>query len=293
MDGRDNIQSLLVLRKLTRAIAGSLRSQLAGHLKALTPILRPEMVFGKLIQGGQKEWIVKSDQALKELRTLYEGLAPKAPFHLRTDLMPPFDLGGLSVEITPAEYTHVVESGPSSRKITVRRPLTWTVSYAGFTPPLFRQLLDSRTRPPNELQRFLLAYLTMHLVTKMQPGVVNIFSDLRFPVTTAKDPEFGDLPMTQITAAIETERPADAVIIESAELTGMDGFEEVVRVEDIQRLRDPLQGATARHCEAADSRLDLLLKFSAPRPALPTGDWKIGPCRPLGRRPRGHIQGHR
>jgi hypothetical protein len=175
------------------------------------------------------------------LRNLYEGLAPKGPFHLRSDLTPPFELGGLSLEITPAEYTHVVESGAGSRKITVRCPLTWTVSYAGFTPSQFRQLLESRTRPPNELQRFILAYLTMHLVTKMQPGVVNVLSDLRFPVTTAKDPEFGDLPMTRITAGVATERPADAVIIESAELTGMDGFEEVVKVEDIERLRDPLR----------------------------------------------------
>ena len=241
MDGRDNIQSLLLLRKLTRAIAGTLRNQLAGHLKALTPVLRPEMVLGKLIQGGQKEWIVKSDQAFKELRELYDGLAAKEPFNLRIDMTPPFDIGGLSLEITPAEYTHVIGSGQGSRRITVRSPLTWTVSYGGFTPSLFHQLLDSRTRPPNQLQRFILAYLSMHLVTKMQPGVVTLLNDLRFPVTTTKDPEFGDLPITRVTAGIATERPADAVIIESAELTGMDGFEEVVRVEDIQRLRDPLK----------------------------------------------------
>jgi hypothetical protein len=123
----------------------------------------------------------------------------------------------------------------------VRCPLTWTVSYAGFTPSLFRQLLDSKTRPPNQLQRFMLAYLGLHLVTKMQPGVVDLLHDLRFPVATTKDPQFGDLPMTRITAGVATERPADAVIIESAELTGMDGFEEVVKVEDIQGLRDPLR----------------------------------------------------
>ena len=40
---------------------------------------------------------------------------------------------------------------------------------------------------------------------------------------------------------VATERPSDAVIIESAEVTGMDAFEEVVKVEDIERLRDPLR----------------------------------------------------
>ena len=241
MDRRDKIQSLLVLRKLTRAIADVLRSQLSDHLTALTPVLRPEMMFGKIIQGGQKDWIVKSDQALKELRGLYEAVAPLAPFNLRTDLTPPFDLGGLSLDITPADYTHVVGSGSNSRKVTVRSPLAWTLSYKGFAPPLFKQLLGSRMRPPSELQRYILAYLALHLVMKLQPGLVTIFNDLRFPVTTAKDPEFGELPLTRIRVGVATERPSDAVIDESAEVTGMDAFEEVVKVEDIQQLRDPLR----------------------------------------------------
>ncbi len=36
-------------------------------------------------------------------------------------------------------------------------------------------------------------------------------------------------------------RPSDAVVVESAELTGMDAFEEVVNVDDIARLQDPFK----------------------------------------------------
>lgn len=241
MDEGGKIPSLLVLRKLTRSIAAALRGQLTDHLTALTPVLRPEMAFGKLIQGGQKEWVLKSDQALNELRALYEKVAPVGPFNLRTDLTPPFDLGGLSLEITPVEYTHIVPVGSSSRKITVRRPLAWTLSYAGFAPSALQRLLDSGMRSPNELQRFILSYLTLHIVTRMQPGVVNLLNDLRFPMTTTKDQNLGELPITRIAMAVATERPPDAVIIESAEVTGMDAFEEVVKLEDIQRLRDPLR----------------------------------------------------
>ena len=95
--------------------------------------------------------------------------------------------------------------------------------------------------PASDLQRFLLSYLTMHVVTKMQPGVVNLFDALRFPMTTTKEPGFGELPMIHLGAGVATERPSDAVIIESAEVTGMDAFEEVVKVEDIHQLRDPLR----------------------------------------------------
>ena len=56
-----------------------------------------------------------------------------------------------------------------------------------------------------------------------------------------KLPPFGDLPITQIGIGISTTRPSDAIVIESAELTGMDTFEEVVNVEDIARLGDPLK----------------------------------------------------
>ena len=41
MDGRDSIQSLLVRRKLTRAIADVARAQMLEYLAVLAPLLRP------------------------------------------------------------------------------------------------------------------------------------------------------------------------------------------------------------------------------------------------------------
>jgi hypothetical protein len=241
LDTRADTSSLLVLRKLTRSISTALRAQLVEHVTTLTPILRPEIAFGKHIQGGQKDWVVKSDQALKDLRALYERIALSGPFNLRLDPTPPFDLGGLSLELTPVEYEHLAKAGSATRLITVRRPLAWTLSYDGFNPPALRQLLESPMRPPSELQRFVLAYLALHIVTKMQPGVVNLLDSLRFPLTTSTDPEFGQLPLTRLGVAIATERPPDAVLIESAEVTGVDAFEEVVRLEDVKSLQDPMR----------------------------------------------------
>jgi len=40
---------------------------------------------------------------------------------------------------------------------------------------------------------------------------------------------------------VSTRRPSDQVILQSAELTGMDAFEEVVNVPDLAQLRDPLK----------------------------------------------------
>ena len=104
-------------------------------------------------------------------------------------------------------------------------------------PDKLKALLDSKGRSPEEIQRFILAYLLLHLALKHQPGLTHILDELHFPVTSTTLPEFGELPVTRIGIAVGTERPADDVVIESAELTGMDAFEEVVNVEDISRLR--------------------------------------------------------
>jgi len=68
-----------------------------------------------------------------------------------------------------------------------------------------------------------------------------MFEALHFPITTAKLPQFGELPITGIGLPVRTMRPSDAVVIESAELTGMDAFEEIVNVDDVKQLADPFR----------------------------------------------------
>ena len=36
-------------------------------------------------------------------------------------------------------------------------------------------------------------------------------------------------------------RPPDEVLIESTEVSGMNAFEEIVQLEDVEKLRDPLK----------------------------------------------------
>jgi hypothetical protein len=237
MNGRDNVQSLLVLRKLTRAITDAVRVQMSEYLRTLTPLLRPQGLLGEYVQAGHKEPTRKADKAFKELQGLYDTVAASRPFNLPRELNPPLTFASVGLEITPLDYVHVAESAGETRKIKVRCPLTWVLTYTDFAPNRLQELLDAKGRGIDELQRFVLSYLVMHLVSK-EPGVAQIFDALHFPLTTSKSPQFGELPITRIGIGISTRRPSDAVIIESAELTGMDAFEEVVNVEDIPGLHD-------------------------------------------------------
>jgi hypothetical protein len=123
----------------------------------------------------------------------------------------------------------------------VRCPLTWVLTYTDFPPNRLQELLQTKARSIDEVQRFVLSYLIINLVTTNEPGLMQVFDALHYPLTTAKSRDFGELPITRIGVKISTFRPSDAVILESAEVTGMDAFEEVVNVEDIARLPDPLR----------------------------------------------------
>jgi len=240
-DGLDSVQSLLVLRKLTRAVGDAIRTQMMEYLGTLAPLLRPKAVLGDYIQGGVKEPARKADKAFKELQVLYETVATAKPFNLPRELKPPIDVPSTNLEVTPVDYAHVVQTNGESRTITVRSPLTWVLTYSGFGPSRFRELLDAKSRSNDEVQRFVLNYLAMHVVTSNQPGITQMLDALHFPVSTSRLPEFGELPITRIGGGVSTVRASDDVIRDSAELTGMDAFEEVVNVRDIPHLRDPLK----------------------------------------------------
>src|SRR5262245_6425789 len=239
MSDRDNIQSLLALRKLTRAITDVVRVQMTEYLKTLTPLMRPQVVLGEYVQGGLKEATRRADKAFKDLQALYETVAPAKPFHLQRELNPPLDFPRVGLEITPLDYIHVAQ--PGNRKIKVRCPLTWVLTYSDFPPTKLQELLASKGRDAGELQRFVLSYLVMHLVTTQDQPLMQMFDALHFPITTSKSAEFGELPVTRIGIPVKTIRPSDAVVIESAELTGMDAFEEVVNVHDVKGMADPFK----------------------------------------------------
>jgi hypothetical protein len=241
MNGRDTVQSLLVLRKLTRAITDAVRVQMTEYLKALTPLLRPKAVLGDYIQGGPKEPSRRADKAFADLQALYDSIAATRPYNLPRELTAPLAIPNMGLEITPLDYVHVALSGSDTRRIKVRCPLTWVLTYADYPPTRLQELLDAKARSVEELQRFVLHYLVMHLAATSDPGLMKVFEALHFPLTSAKVPQFGELPITRIGINIATTRPSDELVIESAELTGMDVFEEVVKVEDIARLEDPLK----------------------------------------------------
>jgi hypothetical protein len=240
-EARYTTERLLTLRKLTRAIAEFLRGQMKEYLATVAPLLRPQVVLGGYTHGSVKDPVKGAEQAFKELQTLYDAVAGAKPFNLTQQLKPPLDIASSALDMTVMEYAYTAKTDRQEKSVTIASPLKWALTYTGFSPAKLSDLLATRTRDANELQSFVVHYLVMHVVVSKQAGIRNMFGALNFPITTSRLPEFGELPMTYISSSISTLRPPDEVIIESTEVSGTDAFEEIVNVEDIAQMRDPLK----------------------------------------------------
>ena len=89
MDEGYDLQKLRSLRKLTRAIAESLRTELKEHLGTVTLLLRPRTVLGDFVEGSAKGEVKGSDAAFRDLRGRYEAVAGGARTGSRRSSRPP------------------------------------------------------------------------------------------------------------------------------------------------------------------------------------------------------------
>jgi len=230
---------LLVLRKLTRAIADPLRGQLRDYLTTLMPLFRPKTVFGDYVGSPTRENVPGAEKAFKELQSLYEAVAVAKPFNLPKELSPPVEILTTVLEVTQVEYPHVAKCDKDSKQVSVTTPLKWALSFAGFAPKRLLDLLADSNRSTAALQQAVLHQLMLHVILSRQTGVAKLLEALRFPLSTGKRPEFGELPVPYIASVLSTVRPPDEVIIESTEISGTNAFEEVVNVGNLLQICDP------------------------------------------------------
>lgn len=252
-----SVERMLVLRKLTRAVADLLRGEMKEYLATLSPLLRPKSVLGEYIQSSAREVVPGAERAFADLQDQFEAIAGTAPLNLSRDLKPPIELLSATLEISPLEYTYEAKTEGARKIVTVTSPLEWVVTYSGFAPGRLKELLADRDRSQDELRQFAVHYLVMHTVIRNQPGVGRILEGLQFPLRAAPSPEYGNLPVAVISSPVSTILPEDSVIIETTEVSGTDAFEEVVNLEDIAALRNPLKERLAALVESQGERLSL------------------------------------
>jgi hypothetical protein len=249
------IERVQSLRRLTRAVADLLTEHVTAYLSTLGPLFRPRRVLGEHIRGAEKETAKGADRVFRDMHALFDTAARAQPFTLARELKSPIEMSSVTLEIHPVEYEHDTRHGSDTRGVTVRSPLSWVLCYAGHGPAALPELLARRTGANEELYDWLVHQMVLHAVVTNQPGLTEILGRLQFPISVVTDAQSGAVPVIRVSSPLSTIRPPDAVIMQSVELSGMDAFEEVVNVDDIARMRNPLKDRlveiAARHGEKA------------------------------------------
>ena len=93
---------------------------------------------------------------------------------------------------------------------------------------------------PADMKEHVIRCCLFHAMIKKYSGIREIFTALRWGVSTETSPDTGGLCLTTLTAPIPTMLPPDDFILESTEMSGTSRFEEVVDVNAATDIRDPL-----------------------------------------------------
>jgi hypothetical protein len=234
-------EQLADLREKTEAIAELLQTRLKTYLETLRPLLAPRRLLGKYT--GVKEDVVGSDRAFAQLQEQYKSVCTK-PFALPQEL----DADPLSnidnrFDLHPWEYTHQAQGERESKLITITSPVRWVLTYSSeYTISQVTQTLASREqRRSDAIRQFVVNGLVMHAMLAKFPGITQLLTDLRYDIQTEKSPALGDLPLVTIRSCLPSFRPADNLMLTSIRFSGVPAFIELIDIEALSRLPDPLK----------------------------------------------------
>jgi hypothetical protein len=222
-------------------VSDYLTSQLKEHLITVSPLLRPRRLLGDYIESGSPEKVVDADKNFAALNEIYAQAAGK-PFDLPRPLRSPLKPVGLALEIYPWEYHHEISTGGTSKVVTITSPVRYVISYtSGLSLSRLRQGVAGKEEQKQEdVREFVIRACLIRLMLGKFAGIANLFRSLRWEVGTETSPDLGGLPLTTLTAPLASILPPDNLIIESTEMSGTSIFEEVVDVDALAQVRDPL-----------------------------------------------------
>jgi hypothetical protein len=234
------------LRRKTDGLAKLLREQLTQYLETLRPLLAPERVFGKY--AGGKVDSADSERALGEIQARYKEIAGR-PF----DLPVPFDpqwlsLVGNRLELYACEYVHSAGSGGEATAITMTSPVRWTVNYvSGATLTQAMQAMAGKDpRRQEGIRQFVVNALVSQAVMTRNPGVVRLLADLRYEARMEPCAGLNQLPLLTVSACVPSFRPPDELILAATGFSGVPAFIELIAVEGIHNLPDPMKERLAQ-----------------------------------------------
>jgi hypothetical protein len=98
------------------------------------------------------------------------------------------------------------------------------------------------------VRAFVLRACLMHELFVKTPPLASLLEALRYKMEVRTSPQLGDLPLVTISAPFRTFRPADELVALASGLAGGASFAEILDVESVRNLSDPLRDETIAIC---------------------------------------------
>ena len=250
------IEQLLHLHTLTKDVSKLCQKQLRGYLDTMALLFRPRRMLGDAMEGSERDSASGSDRTATELRELYRRVAAR-PFDLRPELTFPLESVSTQIQLYEWEYLHQIKTDRGWRNIKVTSPLTWVVAYSStYSLTMLRQVLAGQEeRNQKSVQAFILRACLMHLHFMKFPSIAELLSGLRYRIEVRRSPELGDLPLVTVSAPFSTIRPPDNLVTVASGLAGGTSFAEVLDMESVRNLQDPMRQEVAAILQSHNQEL--------------------------------------
>ncbi len=234
-------QEFLKLRSATEKISAELSKRIKRHLNVLRPLFVPRKLLGTYMRSGTMEEVPGSDKAFAELQEHYAAVAQK-PFGLSPKLKTPLPSIPNQMEAAPFQYTLHSETSPD-KAITITTSAKWVISYHSDCSlgRLKAMLAGNEPKQPEDMKQAIIHHLVPVIFLHRFTDIGGLLEDLRYVVRTENMAELGGLPVVTLEAPLKTFLPPDDFIEQITQLSGIPAFQEIIDLEAIDSLMDPLR----------------------------------------------------
>jgi hypothetical protein len=232
---------VIEVRRKTEAVSKYLQERLAGYVETLRPLFVPDRYIGKF--AGGKFDVQDSDRAVAEIQQKYREFTAK-PFDLASQFDPHWlTLVGSRLELQRWAYTHPLQTDGDTKAVTITSPSRWILTYrSNITVPQMAEAIAGKERAPIELRRqFVVNALVMQLAVARNPGLGELMEGLHYRLQSEAFPGLAKLPIVTLTSPLPSFRPSDDLILEATGFSGVPAFIELLDIQAIRELRDPLR----------------------------------------------------
>jgi hypothetical protein len=237
-----SLDDLVQLRAKTQKVTQWLLTELQDRLETLRPLLSPKRLLGDQIRGTAPMQAKDAEKVFDKLKAAYAAVAGE-PLRLPGQLDSPMEPIPNQLTLYPWEYTHELGGDGDKRSLVIRSPVSWVLMHAapiGLSEA--RQMFaGTSNRSDVNLKKFATHALVMGAIFDRNPGLSRLLEALRIKVDRPTSGVTGKLTFVRLTAEVPSFRPADRVIRDATQLSGVSIFEELLDVDAVAGLDDPLR----------------------------------------------------